>query len=385
MFYFAKKNKDKMNILISCLSKSWGGMEMFAVNSAQWLSSSNYNVFFLALKDSPIEKALNFILKENILLLKKSSYFNISNIIKLRKFIVRNNIDLIHIQYSKDLWTISPALLLINKPIPLVFTKQLGSFVIKKDLLHKLIYKRVDAAIAISSIIKKNLLETTTIPEEKIHLIHNAIDLEKFNPQLFNKLTIRKNLNIEEDKIVFTHISRLSPGKGQDIVLKALNEIKEEVQDSIFLFVGSAQSDEKDYELSLLKMVDEFNLNSIVRFLGFRTDIPEILSITDVFLFPSFGEAFGISLVEAMAMGITSIVCRADGVLDILIENETSLTFERNDYKSLANLILKMSNDKNLRESLGKKSLNRAQEFSSKNYIQKVSALYLKLLKNKFN
>lgn len=374
-----------MNILISCLSKSWGGMEMFAVNSAQWLSSSNYNVFFLALKDSPIEKALYFILKENILLLKKSSYFNISNIIKLRKFIVRNNIDLIHTQYSKDLWTISPALLLINKPIPLVFTKQLGSFVIKKDLLHKLIYKRVDAAIAISSIIKKNLLETTTIPEEKIHLIHNAIDLEKFNPQLFNKLTIRKNLNIEEDKIVFTHISRLSPGKGQDIVLKALNEIKEEVQDSIFLFVGSAQSDEKDYESSLLKMVDEFNLNSIVRFLGFRTDIPEILSITDVFLFPSFGEAFGISLVEAMAMGIPSIVCRADGVLDILIENETSLTFERNDYKSLANLILKMSNDKNLRESLGKKSLNRAQEFSSKNYIQKVSALYLKLLKNKFN
>lgn len=384
MFYFAK-NKDKMNILISCLSRSWGGMEMFAVNTARWLSSSNYNVFFLALKDSPIEKALNFVLKENILLLKKSSYFNLSYIIKVRKFIVRNNIDLIHTQYSKDLWTISPALLLINKPIPLVFTKQLGSFVIKKDLLHKLIYKRVDAAIAISSIIKKNLLETTTIPKEKIHLIHNAIDLEKFNPQLFNKLTIRKNLNIEEDKIVFTHISRLSPGKGQDIVLKALNEIKEEIQDSIFLFVGSAQSDEKDYELNLLKLVDEFNLNSIVRFLGFRTDIPEILSITDVFLFPSFGEAFGISLVEAMAMGIPSIVCRADGVLDILIENETSLTFERNDYKSLANLILKMSNDKNLRESLGKKSLNRAQEFSSKNYIQKVSALYLKLIKNNFN
>lgn len=384
MFYFAK-NKDKMNILISCLSRSWGGMEMFAVNTARWLSSSNYNVFFLALKDSPIEKALNFVLKENILLLKKSSYFNLSYIIKVRKFIVRNNIDLIHTQYSKDLWTISPALLLINKPIPLVFTKQLGSFVIKKDLLHKLIYKRVDAAIAISSIIKKNLLETTTIPKEKIHLIHNAIDLEKFNPQLFNKLTIRKNLNIEEDKIVFTHISRLSPGKGQDIVLKALNEIKEKIQDSIFLFVGSAQSDEKDYELNLLKLVDEFNLNSIVRFLGFRTDIPEILSITDVFLFPSLGEAFGISLVEAMAMGIPSIVCRADGVLDILIENETSLTFERNDYKSLANLILKMSNDKNLRESLGKKSLNRAQEFSSKNYIQKVSALYLKLIKNKFN
>lgn len=370
-----------MNILISCLSRSWGGMEMFAVNTARWLSSSNYNVFFLALKDSPIEKALNFVLKENILLLNKSSYFNLSYIIKVRKFIVRNNIDLIHTQYSKDLWTISPALLLINKPIPLVFTKQLGSFVIKKDLLHKLIYKRVDAAIAISSIIKKNLLETTTIPKEKIHLIHNAIDLEKFNSQLFNKLTIRKNLNIEEDKIVFTHISRLSPGKGQDIVLKALNEIKEEIQNSIFLFVGSAQSDEKDYELNLLKLVDEFNLNSIVRFLGFRTDIPEILSITDVFLFPSLGEAFGISLVEAMAMGIPSIVCRADGVLDILIENETSLTFERNDYKSLANLILKMSNDKNLRESLGKKSLNRAQEFSSKNYIQKVSALYLKLIK----
>lgn len=371
-----------MRILLSCLSRSWGGMEMFSVNCAESLSAEAYDVevFFVCLQNSRIERNLKFLDDEHILKLPNNVELNPLNIIKLAKFIRNNSIDIIHTQYSKDLWTIVPSLKVLNSKIPLVFTKQLGSFVVKKDFFHNWLYARVDKAIAISEIIKKNLIETTTIDPEKIIVIHNATDLQKFSPEKYDKKSIREQLNINQDIFVFTNVARLSPGKGQDIILKALNLIKDQIKNVKFLFVGTSQEDEKDYEFSLRKYVEENSLNSLVEFLGYRNDVPDILAVSDVFIFPSQAEAFGIALIEAMAMGLPSIVCKSDGVLDIIIENETALTFEKNDFEGLAKQILIMLNDKNLREKLSKNSFLRSKIFSFDYYNSKILNLYHSLL-----
>lgn len=356
-------------------------MEMFAVYSAKQLQSENFDVYFFCLKGSKINQHLNFISRDKILTINSNSYINPLNSYRLRKFIIRNRIDIIHTQYSKDLWTIVPALAIIKRHIPLVLTKQLGSFVIKKDFLHKILYKRVDRAIAISTVIKNNLIETTPIDQNKIVIIHNAIDLNKFNRSLYDKNSIRKSLDIDLNTFVFTNISRLSPGKGQDIVLKAISSIKDKLSDTKFIFVGSAQKDEKFYEIELKKFVESTDLNHLVSFLGFRTDIPELLAMSDAFIFPSHAEAFGISLVEAMAIGLPTIVCKADGVLDIIIENETSLVFERNDHDALAEAILKIRFDEKLREKLSQNSIERANDFSFSMYNKKIIQQYKSLIK----
>lgn len=371
-----------MKILISCLSKSWGGMEMFTVQSSQQLLKYNFDVHLFCIKDSKIDLNSEFIPPEKKLRVKSNSYLNFSNIIRLKNYIIQNEINLIHTQFSKDLWIISPALKLIKGHISLIFTKQLGSFVVKKDFLHQWIYKRVDKAIAISSIIKKNLIETTPLNEEKIIVIPNVVDLEKFNPTNFDRKKIRKLFGIDENIFVFTNVARLSPGKGQDIVLKAILSIKEKLQDTLFIFVGEVEKSEKFYKQELLSFITENNLRDLVKFWGFSKDIPEILSMSDGFLFPSFAEAFGISLVEAMAMGVPSIVCKTDGVVDIIIENETSLAFERNDLKTLSEQILKLRYNDKLREKLSKNSIERAKEFSFEKYNEKIINLYLELLKS---
>ncbi len=317
-----------------------------------------------------------FIPKEKKLRVKSNTYFNIFNILKLKKFLIRNSIQVIHTQFSKDLWTISPALYLIKNHISLIFTKQLGSFVIKKDLLHRWIYKRVDKAIAISTVIKKNLIETTPLNEEKIVIIPNVVDIEKFNPEKYDKKKIRETLGIEEKLFVFTNVARLSPGKGQDTVLKAVSLIKNKLKDTLFVFVGEAEESEKFYEDNLKKFVKENELENFVKFLGFRKDIPEILAMSDAFIFPSYAEAFGISLVEAMAMGLPNIVCKADGVIDIIIENETSLTFERDDVRKLSENILRLRFNDELQQKLSRNSIERAKDFSFEKYNERVIALY---------
>lgn len=371
-----------MKILISCLSKSWGGMEMFAVQSAQKLISNNCELYIFCIENSKIDLNSNFIPEEKKLRVKSNFYLNIFNIWRLKKFLETNEIEIIHTQFSKDLWTITPALNLIKKHIPLVFTKQLGSFIIKKDFFHQWIYKRVDKAIAISSIIKQNLIETTPLNEEKIVVIPNVVDLERFNPENFDRKKIRTTFGFDGNVLVFTNVARLSPGKGQDIILKAISLIKEQLKDTLFVFIGEAEEREKFYENNLKNFVRENNLEQLVKFYGFRKDIPEILAASDVFLFPSYAEAFGISLIEAMAMGLPNIVCKADGVIDIIIENETSLTFERNDVQTLSENILKLKNDAELRMKLSSNSIKRAKEFSFEKYNHRIMKLYSELLKN---
>lgn len=193
---------------------------------------------------------------------------------------------------------------------------------------------------------------------------------------------IRTTLGFDENVLVFTNVARLSPGKGQDIILKAISLIKEQLKDTLFVFIGEAEEREKFYENNLKNFVRENNLEQLVKFYGFRKDIPEILAASDVFLFPSYAEAFGISLIEAMAMGLPNIVCKADGVIDIIIENETSLTFERNDVQTLSEHILKLKNDAELRMKLSSNSIKRAKEFSFEKYNHRIMKLYSELLKN---
>jgi len=371
-----------MKILISCLSHSWGGMEMFTVQSAEQLLKNNFDVYLFCLDGSRIDLNSSFIPEQKKLKVKSNAYFNLKNIFQLRRFLLQNEIDLIHTQFSKDLWTISPALILIHKKIPLVFTKQLGSFIKKKDLLHRLIYKKVDKAIAISRVIKQNLLETTPLKEDKIVIIPNVVDLEKFNPLKYDRDKVRNELGIDKQTFVFTNIARLSPGKGQDTIIKAIIPIKEKLQNTLCVFVGEAEKSEKFYEEYLINLVKDNSLERLVKFLGFRKDIPEILSASDAFIFPSYAEAFGISLVEAMAMGLPNIVCNADGVLDIIIENETSLVFNRDDIQILSENILRLRFDDDLRKRLSINSLDRSKEFSFEKYNEKVIQLYRSLKTN---
>lgn len=223
---------------------------------------------------------------------------------------------------------------------------------------------------------KKNLIETTPLNEEKIVIIPNVVDIEKFNPEKYDKKKIRETLGIEEKLFVFTNVARLSPGKGQDTVLKAVSLIKNKLKDTLFVFVGEAEESEKFYEDNLKKFVKENELENFVKFLGFRKDIPEILAMSDAFIFPSYAEAFGISLVEAMAMGLPNIVCKADGVIDIIIENETSLTFERDDVRKLSENILRLRFNDELQQKLSRNSIERAKDFSFEKYNERVIALY---------
>ncbi len=340
-----------MKVFYSCLSKSWGGMEMFTLTAIKQLLSRDIRVELLCAKDSRIHieaRSIGIIIHP----IKYSGAIHPYATIKVASIIRRGNFDIVHTQASKDLWLLVPALKLLGRKIPLLLTKQVGSYIIKKDILHKWIYRRVTYAIAISNVIKQNLIDTCPIDSKDILLLHNGIDIRKFDPSRNDLKDVRNEFQIKSNEIVIGMMARFSPGKGHEDFLEAANILSKRYSHLKFLITGEASRGEGDYAESIKKLSNGMNLKNVI-FTGYRPDTPDVLNSLDIFVFPSHNEALGIALIEAMAMAKPSVCSNSDGVLDIAVEGETSLLFETKDPPDLADKIDKLINSKQLCLQLG--------------------------------
>jgi len=369
-----------MKVLYSCLSKSWGGMEMFTLTSISQLLKRNIKVELICLADSRIHIEAN---NMGIMLhpIKAGRYVHPFTSIRLALLIRSNKYSLIHTQASKDLWVLVPALYLANSKISLFLTKQVGSFIVKKDIFHKLLYRRVTKLLAISSVIKKNLIDTTPVKPEKVIIHHNGINTTKFNPEQADRNKVRNQLKINSDEIILGMLARFTPGKGHEEFLHAAKELNKEYKNLRYIIVGEPSRGESEYADKIKKLAREYELTNLI-FTGYREDTPEVLAAMDIFVFPSHAEAFGIALVEAMAMKRPSVCANADGVLDIAVGDETSYLFENKNPEDLEAKIKKLIDSEETRKKFGENARNRVVEnFDIEKLTDKILSLYQKEIK----
>ena len=349
-----------MKILYSCLSKSWGGMEMYTLTSIDQLIKRGIKVELICVAESRIHvEATNM----GIILypIKASSYIHPFTTLRLAILIRNNNYSVVHTQASKDLWLLVPALFLAHSKIPLFLTKHVGSFIIKKDFFHKILYKRLTRIFAISTAIKNNLVETTPTNPEKITILPDGIDTKRFDLMIVDNMKVRKEFSINTEEIVVGMLARFTPGKGHEEFLWAANELNKEYKNLRFLIVGEPSRGEYSYADRIKKLAKNYNLKNLI-FTGYREDIPEVLSAMDIFAFPSHAEAFGIALVEAMAMRKPSVCSNAEGILDIAIDCKTSLLFENRNAKDLKAKLKSLIDSQDIRFKLGENARKRVLE-----------------------
>lgn len=147
-------------------------------------------------------------------------------------------------------------------------------------------------------------LHGNNLPSEKVEIIKNGIIVSNYNKvSTIEKEQLKKELNIPNNAKIIGHIGRFSPVKNQSFIIKIFNIILNKKDDYYLLLVGEG------YLLEDIKNeARNLGIYNNIRFLGLRKDIPQILSILDIFIFPSFYEGLGISLVEAQAAGVQSII-----------------------------------------------------------------------------
>lgn len=372
---------QKYRILKVCTSRSWGGMEIHMTRTCDKLRQRGHIIFPVCFPGSPIFHQLQRMGFEPFTLILKN-YFHPVQILKLRKFIQNNEIELIHADYSRDLWTIVPAVIFLRK-IPLVLIKHIGTMKAKRDFLHRWIYRRVDYIVSISKVIQENILATHPISPGKVGIIYHGVDFNKFNFDEAVRKQTRRILGVENEKILIGIIGRLQRAKGHFEFLEMAAVLSERYHHLQFVMIGEASRGEESEAEQIKLKINELNLENKLILTGYREDIPALLSAMDIFVFPSYAEAFGLVLIEAMAMKLPVVTANCDGVLDIVIENQTGQLVPPKDVNRLIQAVEKLILDKKLRQIYSENGFNRARDcFSEARMLDQLEGLYHRLIQD---
>ncbi len=164
-------------------------------------------------------------------------------------------------------------------------------------------------------------------PGARIDVVHNPVDLQRFDPQAIDRRAARAGLGEAgaDGRLLLGVVAQLSPWKGQDTAIEALALLVGEGVDAHLLLVGSAKFvarstrfDNTDYVAGLHELVAREGLADRVWWLGEREDVPQLIGAMDGLLLPSWEEPFGRALIEAMALGVPVVATSVGGPAEIV-------------------------------------------------------------------
>ena len=203
-------------------------------------------------------------------------------------------------------------------------------------------------------------------------ILPNGIDTHLFN----NGVKPLQNFNDGKKNILF--VGRLEKRKGFDYLLEAYRYVRSEVPDCRLIQVGPGVRLRKQYE----KRVKGFKIPD-VHFMGFvpYAELPAYYRIADIACFPATGwESQGLVLLEAMAVGKPVIASNIEGYATVLNDGVEGIAVPPRNSEKLAEAILKLIRDKNLRDEMGKRGKPRAQQFDWSIISQRLLDFYTETL-----
>ncbi|MCL4493073.1 MAG: glycosyltransferase family 4 protein [Nitrospirae bacterium] len=237
--------------------------------------------------------------------------------------------------------------------------------------MKKFLTRHVDVFIAVSRATAEDQVRNNPATKRLV-TISEGIDLQMYHSktQYYGK---RDELGIPASKKVVGNISRFDRGKGQTELLNAAALITGKYPEVVFLMVGDGELRRELQERARI-----LNITDYVLFTGWRNDIAEILSITDIFVHcPTAIEGLGIANLEAMAMGKPSVVSDSGGLTDAVLDTITGFIVPPGDTERLSKAILKLLEDGELAMRLGKNARKRIEEnFDIEKNIRKLEKLF---------
>jgi glycosyltransferase involved in cell wall biosynthesis len=224
--------------------------------------------------------------------------------------------------------------------------------------------------IAVSRDIASVLASRFHLPPAKIEVVHNAVEVERFEPPAAPGLRGRL-LDGRDGPLVLT-LARLDPQKGHDVLLAAAAR----VPGTVFALAGDGP-----LRPSLERRAEELGVSDRVLFLGRRADVPELLAACDVFALPSLYEGSSLAVLEAMAAGRPVVASSIGGTDELIEDGGSGLLVPPGDAEALAAALRRLAGDHGLRDSLAAAARERARSmFGSAEMARRIAGVYEELL-----
>lgn len=207
---------------------------------------------------------------------------------------------------------------------------------------------------------------------EQYTYIYNGIDIGAYAKATKSAQDMRKELGIPNDAVVCITVGRLVPVKGQADLITAFSDVVKKSNHAHLLIVGEGELHD-----TLLQLTQKYDLTNNVHFLGWRNDVANLLSASDIFALPSLNEGLGLVLIEAMAQKLPAVATLVGGVPEVVHDNETGLLVPAESPKDLGKALNRLIEDPSLRTKMGEAGYQRAiAHFSIESTVAQTENIY---------
>lgn len=245
--------------------------------------------------------------------------------------------------------------------------------------LNRLLTPITDAYVAVARGAAEYLVTEEGLPREKVHVIYNGVDLERFSGD--GRADARRELGIAHDAPVAVHVAQLRPEKGHDVLLAAAASVLERVPAARFLLVGDGA-----LRAPIEARIRELGIAESVTLLGVRHDVPRILAAADLALLPSKPrvETFPNSILEAMASGLPVVASRVGSLDEMVEDGVTGYLVPADDARALADAIVRIFFDRTRARAMGERARARvAAHFTRERAIRARQELFSSLVRTR--
>ena len=290
---------------------------------------------------------------------------------KIRSILAEGRIDLLH---ANEAHAVTAAWLgLAKRKLPFVVSRRVG-YPLAKGWIAQSRYRRADCILANSQWVADQAVASGA-EAHKLRIVHEGAQIPA-PLTVAQRVQARQRWGIPENAPLLGCVGVLLPDKGQEWLIRALADVRKDFPDARLILAGDGSS-----RPALEKLAAELKLSSAVLFPGFVRDIESVYAALDVFLLPSFFEAFNNSLLAAMAYEIPSIAF-ARGALTEIIENEKcGLLVSGPDVPEISSAVKRILRESQFAQALGQAARTRvADNFSSEHMIQGTLKVYEELL-----
>ena len=351
-----------------------GGGESHVLELVANIDRTLFEPVVLSFTDGPMVKTLR---KKGITtrVLHTEKPFNYKIWPLVKALMIEEKIDLVHAHGTRALSNVFKAAKQLD--LPLIYTVHGWSFhpdqffLVRRlrELSEKYLTRKADLTICVSKSNEDLGVKRLNLDDSMV--IHNAIDLQRFNPRR-NLSNVRAELGFNADHFVIGFIARITGQKDPFTMLNAMQILIKQNKKIRLLMVGDGNLKHR-----VMEKAKAMGLQSHIVFQPFRNDIPAVLNAIDLYCLPSLWEGFPIGILEAMAMRKPVVASPVDGTSELIVNLQTGVLVEQQKPKALAETILNLYNDEILRTTISQKAFQYVRtHFGIRELVRKLEKVY---------
>jgi glycosyltransferase involved in cell wall biosynthesis len=355
-----------VKLVISNVSRAWGGLEVMAELLARGLQGRGHEVVLFGRRGAPLAQRL----KHDVRFEPLPGGFDLNPraLWAAGRALRRHRPDTVLVNTAKDPRITGVVARAMG--IPVIFRHENDQpYRDRPD--HRLYYGWVPARHVVNSEATRRTILSSAgwIEPERVVVIPNGIDVARF------ARAQPLDLNLPPGAVAIGYIGRFEPRKGVRELASAWPRVAEAVPDAYLVIAGwGPLEDELRSSLGTMPRV---------RWLGFRTDVPEVMRSLDVLAVPSHWEGFGLVAAEALAAGVPVVATRTSSLPEIVADGMHGRLVAPHSSGELAEALIQLARDPALRRRMGEAGRERTQrEFTLDRMLDRHEALLESLIRS---